>query len=655
MLAGSQYRQQIEADIKPFEGILLGIFFMTSGANLDPVLCLQEWPTLLSGILAVLGAKLGLIFVLGAFGFGLTRAEAIRIALLLAGGGEFAFVVFKLAEELELLEPKLSSLLTAAVIISMSLTPLLGEAAQYVSEAVERIDSKSTANVRADELFDVIDADGNGSIEKEELLSYLLGGGTAIGATRQNEAFDRLFTMLDLDGDGVISRQELRAGFTELICGEMREVALQDATGVGGGAPAADDALATEPDAVVVCGYGEMGQLACDVLADAEGVGGGAGAGELRDQVALPTGAWGTRFIAVDRNPSRVSIGLAKQVRVVYGDGASVELLRAAGVIRPRAIMVTFASDKRCLETTRRLREAFSDTPIFVRARTAVDAEQLLQAGATEVVIEAVESVVRFASLVSAYAAGVETANSLTRVRSSSSRPGGKQQGDLPPYPEEQLDRLAAECGITRSQICRLYDGFVLLESNEDGEVELTSIRDMLSSVGVASVDNDETVAAWMAEADQDGSNALSFFEYVRVDSQRPARAAPSQRPARSAPPKMMLHNVTEVSLLDRPAQQSGGGAVAVQAVAASSPARRAAQALIDPLVQAFDKSGLDRGDFRWEFLVPWLAEGGELTRMEETIVGGTFIVAALALQVPRACRSPGSVLCSLSPQQTSL
>ena len=336
MLAGSQYRQQIEADIKPFEGILLGIFFMTSGANLDPVLCLQEWPTLLSGILAVLGAKLGLIFVLGAFGFGLTRAEAIRIALLLAGGGEFAFVVFKLAEELELLEPKLSSLLTAAVIISMSLTPLLGEAAQYVSEAVERIDSKSTANVRADELFDVIDADGNGSIEKEELLSYLLGGGTAIGATRQNEAFDRLFTMLDLDGDGVISRQELRAGFTELICGEMREVALQDATGVGGGAPAADDALATEPDAVVVCGYGEMGQLACDVLADAEGVGGGAGAGELRDQVALPTGAWGTRFIAVDRNPSRVSIGLAKQVRVVYGDGASVELLRAAGVIRPR-------------------------------------------------------------------------------------------------------------------------------------------------------------------------------------------------------------------------------------------------------------------------------------------------------------------------------
>ena len=60
---------------------------MTAGANLDPGLCLQEWPTLLSGILAFLGAKLGLIFALGAFAFGLSRAEAIRIALLLAGGG----------------------------------------------------------------------------------------------------------------------------------------------------------------------------------------------------------------------------------------------------------------------------------------------------------------------------------------------------------------------------------------------------------------------------------------------------------------------------------------------------------------------------------------------------------------------------------------
>ena len=75
---------------------------MTAGANLDPALCIQEWPTLLSGILAFIGAKLGILFAAGAFAFGLTRAEAIRIAVLLAGGGEFAFVVFKLAQDLGL-------------------------------------------------------------------------------------------------------------------------------------------------------------------------------------------------------------------------------------------------------------------------------------------------------------------------------------------------------------------------------------------------------------------------------------------------------------------------------------------------------------------------------------------------------------------------
>ena len=63
---------------------------------------MQEWPTLLSGILAFIGAKLGILFAAGAFAFGLTRAEAIRIAVLLAGGGEFAFVVFKLAQDLGL-------------------------------------------------------------------------------------------------------------------------------------------------------------------------------------------------------------------------------------------------------------------------------------------------------------------------------------------------------------------------------------------------------------------------------------------------------------------------------------------------------------------------------------------------------------------------
>ena len=108
----------------------------------------------------------------------------------------------------------------------------------------------------------------------------------------------------------------------------------------------------------------------------------------MRDVVAMPSEEWGTEFIAFDRNPSRVSVGLAKQVRVVYGDGASPELLKASGISCPRAIVVTYGNDKRCLEATRRLREAFPDTPIIVRAETETAAEPLILAGATEVVVE---------------------------------------------------------------------------------------------------------------------------------------------------------------------------------------------------------------------------------------------------------------------------
>jgi len=98
LLAESGYRAQIEADIKPFEGILLGVFFVTAGASLDPQTVITEWTTLLAGIAAFIAIKFSVIFSAGEFALGLTRADAARVGLLLAGGGEFAFVIFKLAE-----------------------------------------------------------------------------------------------------------------------------------------------------------------------------------------------------------------------------------------------------------------------------------------------------------------------------------------------------------------------------------------------------------------------------------------------------------------------------------------------------------------------------------------------------------------------------
>jgi len=339
----------------------------------------------------------------------------------------------------------------------------------------------------------------------------------------------KLFERLDLNGDGVISRDELRAGYLELIVRDLQDAATLYASGGGPTTPydAASAAVATASDAVVVCGYGEMGQRVCDVLADAEGVGGGAGADQLRDVVTLPSGAWGTQFVAFDRNPSRVAIGLAKQMRVVYGDGASPELLKAAGLSTPRAIVVTYANDKRCLEATRRLSAAYVDTPIIVRSRTALTAASLLEAGATEVVVEAVEATLRVASLL-----GSATQSTNTQLRAPFTTPAtagargeqpesgarGVADAALPPFPRTQLEALAVECGITLAQVCELYDGFAALQANSDGEVELSSLRTVLAAMGGVPID-EEALSAWMAEADADGNACLSFFEYVRVDT----------------------------------------------------------------------------------------------------------------------------------------
>jgi len=162
-------------------------------------------------------------------------------------------------------------------------------------------------------------------------------------------------------------------------------------------------------------------------------------------------------------------MGLASNVRVVYGDGASPELMKAAGLNIPRAIVITYANNKRCLEATRRLREAFPDTPIFVRSRTKIESEDLLEAGATEIVVEAVEAAVRFAELLDVCDA---TARKLLRTLPESSATAelyrAERAVDLTDF---ELDALATECGLTVSQVLKLYDVFITLDANDDGEV----------------------------------------------------------------------------------------------------------------------------------------------------------------------------------------
>jgi Kef-type K+ transport system membrane component KefB/voltage-gated potassium channel Kch len=143
LLANTNYRAQIQADILPFKGILLGIFFMDAGSSFDLDLVIYELPTVLTGVVALLLLKAGTLYAATQVPRWmepnrLPTVDAVRLSLLLSGGGEFAFVVLALAEKLDVLPRELGGLLTAVVLITMSLTPLLGDAAQEITMSMEK-------------------------------------------------------------------------------------------------------------------------------------------------------------------------------------------------------------------------------------------------------------------------------------------------------------------------------------------------------------------------------------------------------------------------------------------------------------------------------------------------------------------------------------
>jgi glutathione-regulated potassium-efflux system protein KefB len=124
LLADSEYRHEIEAQIEPFKGLLLGLFFLSVGVSLDLDLVRQQ-PLLISAIVVgMLLLKSAVLLGLAKLSGKLNFAESLRLAAILAGGGEFAFVVFNLAQDRGLLDAQQRDLLVVAVTLSMALTPL---------------------------------------------------------------------------------------------------------------------------------------------------------------------------------------------------------------------------------------------------------------------------------------------------------------------------------------------------------------------------------------------------------------------------------------------------------------------------------------------------------------------------------------------------
>ncbi|OJU00763.1 MAG: potassium transporter TrkA [Rhizobiales bacterium 65-79] len=123
LLAESSYRHELEADIEPFRGILLGLFFMAVGLSLNLSVILDNWIVIVVAVPLLMAAKAALIYALTRL-FGSEHDNAVRTAFLLPQGGEFGFVLFSAAASASIFPDATASLLVAVVTLSMALTPV---------------------------------------------------------------------------------------------------------------------------------------------------------------------------------------------------------------------------------------------------------------------------------------------------------------------------------------------------------------------------------------------------------------------------------------------------------------------------------------------------------------------------------------------------
>ena len=144
LLSESTFRNQIEADIEPFRGILLGLFFLAVGMSLDLDVIKNNWVLILSAVLVLMFVKASIIYLIARLTKS-SHSEALDRALLMAQGGEFAFVLFAAALSAQIISADESSNLNAIVVLSMILTPIIGILFKRFTQTTEQT---SLENIR---------------------------------------------------------------------------------------------------------------------------------------------------------------------------------------------------------------------------------------------------------------------------------------------------------------------------------------------------------------------------------------------------------------------------------------------------------------------------------------------------------------------------
>src|SRR5687768_3825913 len=215
LISETEYRFQVEQDIKPFRDVLLGLFFVTVGMMLDPGLVIaQFWLVVL--FLALLMLVKGVLIAALSAAFGARGGTALRVALALAQGGEFGFVLLPLAGIAGIVPEELLQPMLAAMIISMLATPFVIAASDRI---VLRL-SRSEWMLRSLELHRVAVQ----SLQAERHVIIVGYGRNGQRLARLLDAEGVRYVALDLDPERV--REAAAAGDTVVFADGMRREAL---------------------------------------------------------------------------------------------------------------------------------------------------------------------------------------------------------------------------------------------------------------------------------------------------------------------------------------------------------------------------------------------------------------------------------------------
>jgi CPA2 family monovalent cation:H+ antiporter-2 len=189
LLSGTEYRHQVEIDIAPFKGLLVGLFFVTVGMSVDISAIWAMIDMVLIAVGALLAVKATILYTAARL-FRLPRGIALEAAILLAQAGEFGFIVIALGSAAKLVPNETAQMATAAVAITMMLTPLLAAGARVLGGRIARIEHRDhVPTAERDGLSDHVIIGGYGRV------------GQCIGRLLQVENVP--FVALDTNGEVV--------------------------------------------------------------------------------------------------------------------------------------------------------------------------------------------------------------------------------------------------------------------------------------------------------------------------------------------------------------------------------------------------------------------------------------------------------------------